>query len=77
MCSNVTVREGLELLLRKLSREKVIVEFKLQSLARRFGLSSWEELEELLNSRSIDSPEVDMLWTEYLYLRERLRKLRK
>ncbi len=77
MVSRADVREGLELLLRRIDREIVVVESRLQRIARRFGLSGWRELEELFRSGGISTPEVDLLWPEYLYLRERLEELRR
>ena len=77
MSSETVVREGLELLLRKITREMAMVESRLQRIARRLGLSSWRELDDLFASSNIDNPEIDTLWPEYLYLRERLEKLKK
>lgn len=68
----VLIREGLELPLKKVNYEITRVEARLNSLARRFGLKERRELEELMRSKSVDNPEVDLAWPEYMYLRERL-----
>ncbi len=73
----ILVREGLELLLRKVDREIVRVEARLNRIARRFGLREWRELEELVKSKGIDNLEMDLVWPEYVYLRDRLEVLRK
>jgi len=46
-------------------------------MARKLGLDSWEKLEKLFTSSNINNPEIDMMWPEYLYLRERLKELKK
>jgi hypothetical protein len=69
------VREGLELMLRRINRGIAVVEARLQSMAARLGASSWGELERLFTSRGIDSPEMDLLWPEYAYLKRRLEEL--
>ena len=74
---STVVREGLEVMLRKIDREIVAVEMRLQRIALRFGVSDWRELERLLKAKGIDSPELDTLWPEYLYLRKRLEELKK
>lgn len=75
--SSRIVREGLELLLRKIDREIMLAESRLQKMARRLGLRSWKELEGFFRSSLGSTPEVDMLWPEYLYLRDQLKELRK
>ncbi len=69
------VRESLEVMLRRINREAVVVEARLQRIAARLGVGDWRELEKLLTSRGIDNPEIDLLWPEYLYLKRRLREL--
>ena len=69
------VRESLEVLLRRINREAVVVEARLQRIAAKLGVGNWRELEDLLTSRGIDNPEIDLLWSEYLYLKRRLRRL--
>ena len=76
MSSRIVIRESLELLLRKISKEMVIVESRLHRMARKLGLDSWEELEKLFTSSNINNPEIDMMWPEYLYLRDRLKELK-
>ena len=71
------VREGLELVLRKIDREITSVEVRLQRMAVRLGVNNWRELEKVFSERGIDNPEMDLLWPEYLYLRNRLEKLEK
>lgn len=67
----------MELVLRRIDREIVAVEVRLQGIARRFGVRDWRELEKLFTARGVGTPELDMLWPEYLYLRERLENLRR
>ncbi len=74
---STVVREGLEVILREIDREIVALEVRLRRIALRFGVSDWRELEELFKAKGIDSPELDMLWPEYLYLRKRLEELKK
>lgn len=69
------VREGLELMLRKINREKALVEAKLHRMALRLGYDDWRELEKLFLGKDIDNPEVDLLWPEFLYLKKRLEEL--
>jgi len=69
------VRESLEVMLRRINREAAVVEARLQRIAARLSVGNWRELEKLFTSRGIDSPEVDLLWPEYLYLKRRLREL--
>lgn len=69
------VRESLEVMLKRINREAAVVEARLQKIAAKLGVGDWRELEELFASRGIDNPEVDLLWSEYLYLKARLRKL--
>ena len=69
------VRESLEVMLRKINREIALVEARLQRIAVRLSASNWEELEKLFTETSIDNPEVDLLWPEYIYLKKRLREL--
>ncbi len=71
------VRESLEIMLRKVNRDIAVTEARLQRMAIRLGASDWRELEKVFAGRNVDNPEVDMLWPEYLYLRERLEELRK
>lgn len=77
MASRAAVVEGLELLLQRIDREIAVVETRLQRMAHRLGLSSWRELESLLASGALDTPEADMMWPEYQYLRDRLEALKK
>ncbi|MEM0047981.1 MAG: hypothetical protein QXG81_05390 [Ignisphaera sp.] len=69
------VRESLEVMLKRINREAAVVEARLQKIATKLGVGDWRELEELFTSRGIDNPEVDLLWSEYLYLKTRLGKL--
>ncbi len=63
--------------MRKIDREITSVEIRLQRMAVRFGVNNWRELEKVFSERGIDNPEMDLLWPEYLYLRNRLEKLEK
>lgn len=76
MASEAMLREGLELMLKKIDSEIVAVEARLQSIARKVGVSDWSELDELFRSKGVDNPELDMLWPEYSYLRDRLLHLK-
>ena len=71
------MRESLEIMLRKVNREMASVEARLQKMAARLGARNWKELERIFMKENIDNPEVDMIWPEYLYLRERLEELKK
>ncbi len=77
LSSKPLVEEGLELLLRRIDREIVRVEARLQLLARRLGVESWREALERLRAQGLDNPEADMLWPELLYLVDRLEELKK
>lgn len=77
MATEAIVRQGLEVLLKKVNREIARVEARLQKLARDLGLSSWGELENFFSMRGLDNPDIDMLWSEYVYLRDRLEALRR
>ncbi len=77
MASETMLREGLELMLKKIDDDIVAVEARLQSIARKVGVSDWRELDELFRSKGVDNPELDMLWPEYSYLRDRLLHLKK
>jgi hypothetical protein len=71
------IRESLEIMLRRINQEIALVEARLQRIATRLGAKSWRELEKLFSEKDIDSPEADMLWPEYLYLKKRLEDLMK
>ncbi len=63
-------------MLRKVNREIARVEARLQAMAMGLGVSSWSELERLFTGKGVDSPEIDLLLPEYLYLKERLQRLK-
>ena len=74
--SEAIIRRGLEELLERLSSEIAEVEARLEAMARRFGVETWRELEDLFEAQGLDSPALDQAWPEYVYLRDRLEKLR-
>ncbi len=68
------IRRGLEELIKSIDLELAKTEARLTAIAERFGLSSWEELEDLFR-RGIDNPEIDLAWAEYRYLKDRRESL--
>jgi len=68
------IRRGLEELIKSIDLELAKTEARLTAIAERFGLSSWEELEDLFR-REIDNPEIDLAWAEYRYLKDRRESL--
>lgn len=74
---NELIREALELMLEKVNEEMASVEIEIKRMAKKFGLKGQEELEQLLNEEGLDNPEIDLLYPEYLYLKEKLEALRR
>ena len=75
--SEQLVKESLELMLENVERKIVEVELQLLEMAKRFGIRDWKELEEAFTSKGIDSPELDLLWPEFKYLKDKLEGLKK
>ena len=67
---------GLEIMPGIVKGEIASVEARLQRMAARLGVKNWRKLERFLREGG-DDPEVDMLWPEYLYLRDLLEELEK
>jgi len=72
-----TPRGRTELLLREITEEIISTESRLQRMASKLGLGSWKELESFFRSSPSNASEADVLWPEYLYLRERLKEFRR
>jgi len=71
------VQEALALMLEKVNEEMAITEIKLKSIAERFGLKDWRELERIFHEEGLDNPEIDLLYPEYLYLKDKLESLKR
>jgi len=74
---NELIREALELMLEKVNEEMALVEVELKRMAKKFGLRDWEELDQLFNEEGLDNPEIDLLYPEYIYLKDKLEGLKK
>ena len=74
---NELIREALELMLEKVNEEMASAEVELKRIAKRFGLRDWKELDQLFNEEGLDNPEIDLLYPEYFYLKDKLERLRK
>ena len=70
------LREALGLMLERVNEEIAIVEVKLKAIADKLGLKSLEELDQLFSTEGLDNPEIDLLYPEYLYLKDKLESLK-
>jgi len=61
--------------MKKVNEELVEVEARLLRLAKRLGVKSIEKLESLFKEKGIDNPEINLTWSEYVYLRDRRKEL--
>ncbi len=70
------VRRGLEKLLESVDLELARVELELRMLCERLGLKSLDDLEKAFREGH-ENPEVDLVWPKYLYLKDKLERLRR
>lgn len=70
------VRMSLEKLLESIDIEITHTELRLKILAEELGLKSYKDLEKTFKEGP-ENPKIDLTWPEYLYLKDKLEKLKR